>query len=52
MASLTRILKRRRALKRRKQGRQRKNQLARRSTLSYDELFAECGKPQTPASPN
>lgn len=46
MASLTRETQTKRRLKMRKQGRKRKNKMARRSTLSYQELFGKLGEPQ------
>ncbi len=49
MVSLTRITKRRRALRKRNQGRRRKNKMAKRSTVSTEELFAALGEPGKPA---
>ncbi|RMH00499.1 MAG: hypothetical protein D6705_00190 [Deltaproteobacteria bacterium] len=49
MASFTQITKRRRAIRRRNRGADRKRKQAKRSTLSYDELFAGCGEPGKPA---
>lgn len=37
-------------MRRRKAGRKRKNRLARRSTLSYEELFAGFGEPAKPST--
>jgi hypothetical protein len=51
MASLTRILERRRQMKLARQGRRRKNRAARKSTQSYEELFAALGQPGQPAPP-
>ncbi len=45
MASLTRETQTKRRRKLNRQGRKRKNKMARRSTLSYQELFAKLGEP-------
>lgn len=50
MSSLTTITENRRRIKLRAQGRKRKRKLALKSTLSYEELFAELGAPAQPAS--
>ncbi len=49
MASFTQVTKRRRAIRRRNRGADRKRRQAKRSTLSYEELFAGCGEPGQPA---
>jgi hypothetical protein len=49
MASMTRITKAKRRARLRKMGRKRKNMQATASTLSYEELFANCGEPGQPA---
>ncbi len=49
MVSLTRITKRKRNIRNRKAGKDRKRQMARRSTLSYEELFGKLGEPGKPA---
>ncbi|MEX1369197.1 MAG: hypothetical protein AB1Z98_39075 [Nannocystaceae bacterium] len=49
MASLSRVTETKRRHKQKKAGRARKSKLARRSTLSYDELFAGCGEPRDAA---
>jgi hypothetical protein len=46
MASLTRETQTKRRRKLHRQGRKRKNRLAKRSTLSYQEIFAGLGEPQ------
>ncbi len=45
MASFTDILRRKRKRRQKNAGRARKVQQARKSTASYDELFAACGEP-------
>ncbi len=47
MASLTKETMTKRRAKLRRAGRKRKNKLAKRSTLSYEELFEKMGKPQS-----
>lgn len=49
MASNTEIVKNKRKRRQKNAGRARKAVLAKRSTLSYDELFAGCGDPGAPA---
>ena len=49
MASNTQIVEERRRMRRRKAGRKRKALSARKSTLSYAELFAPLGDPGQPA---
>jgi hypothetical protein len=49
MASFTRITKRKRARRHTRAGRARKLEMSRRSTASYEEVFAACGKPGEPA---
>ena len=49
MASNTKQTERRRAIRHRNMGKRRKAKQARRSTLTYEELFAECGEPGKPA---
>jgi hypothetical protein len=49
MASFSQITKRKRAVRKRSMGSARKAQQGRRSTASYDELFAACGEPGKPA---
>jgi hypothetical protein len=54
MASFTKITKAKRARRRKNAGHARKMKQGRRSTVSYDELFAGCGesgKPMPGASP-
>jgi hypothetical protein len=46
MASLTRETMNKRSSKLYRQGRKRKNKLAKKSTLSYQELFAKMGEPE------
>jgi len=46
MASFTQITEAKRRAKQKKAGRDRKTKLAQRSTLSYAELFANCGEPR------
>ena len=48
MASLTKITETIRANKVKAGGRKRKRRLAKKSTASYEELFAEMGPPQEP----
>jgi hypothetical protein len=48
MASLTKIIEKKRANKVKAGGRKRKRRLARKSTPSYEELFAGMGPPQEP----
>ena len=49
MASLTKKTAAKRSQRQRRAGRQRKRRQARRSTLSYTELFAGFGEPGQPA---
>jgi hypothetical protein len=49
MASFTQITKRKRARRHRNMGHDRKVAQAKRSTVSYTELFAACGEPGEPA---
>lgn len=49
MASYTEIVKKKRKRRQKNAGRARKAAAAKRSTLSYDELFAACGAPGEPA---
>lgn len=49
MASNTTQTRTRRRLRRKNAGRTRKNQQGRRSTLTYEELFAGLGEPGKPA---
>lgn len=49
MASNTKMTERRRQVRHRNMGKRRKAKQARRSTASYDELFAGCGEPGKPA---
>jgi hypothetical protein len=49
MASFTDITRRKRSRKHKNAGAARKRKQARRSTVSYDELFAACGEPGQPA---
>ena len=49
MASNTKMTETRRKQRTKKAGRKRKNTLAKKSTLSYDELFAGMGNPGEPA---
>ncbi len=49
MASFTQQTKRKRARRRKNAGHARKVKQAARSTVSYAELFAECGEPGEPA---
>ncbi len=49
MASFTEITRNKRTRKHKNGGHARKMKLARKSTLSYDELFAACGEPGQPA---
>lgn len=49
MASFTKITKKKRARRRKNMGHARKMKQGRRSTVSYDELFADCGEPGKPA---
>ena len=49
MASPTEIVKKRRKSRLRKAGRKRKNQMATKSTMSAEELFAALGEPGKPA---
>jgi hypothetical protein len=46
MASLTHQLENKRRAKKHRQGHKRKAKLAKRSTLSYAELFAKMGEPK------
>ena len=53
MASLTKILETKRANKLRRQGHRRKRKLGKKSTLSYEELFAPVAPlPDQPAQPD
>lgn len=52
MASLTRETMNKRRTRDRRQGRKRKNELAKKSTPSYEELFAGMGEPEVPAKKN
>lgn len=45
MASFTQIVETKRKRRHKKAGRARKQSQAKKSTLSYDELFAACGEP-------
>lgn len=49
MASYTQIVKRKRKRRHKNAGHQRKVAQAKRSTESYEELFAGCGEPGKPA---
>jgi hypothetical protein len=49
MASFTDITRRKRTRKHKNAGAARKRKQGRRSTLSYDEVFAACGEPGQPA---
>ncbi len=49
MASFTQTTKRKRARRKKSMGADRKRKQGKRSTLSYDELFAGCGEPGKPA---
>ncbi|MCA9720735.1 MAG: hypothetical protein H6713_22395 [Myxococcales bacterium] len=49
MASFTKITKKKRARRRKNMGHERKMKQGRRSTVSYEELFADCGEPGKPA---
>lgn len=49
MASFTQILKTKRATRRKNAGKRRKAIQSKKSTASYDELFAACGEPGKPA---
>ncbi|PRP90817.1 hypothetical protein ENSA5_61370 [Enhygromyxa salina] len=49
MASDTNIVRRKRKRRHKNAGHQRKVEQSRRSTTSYDELFAGCGDPGEPA---
>jgi hypothetical protein len=49
MASYTQILKTKRANRRKNAGKRRKAIQSKKSTASYDELFAACGEPGKPA---
>lgn len=50
MASLSRVTETKRRHKQKKAGRARKAKQGKRSTLSYDEVFAGCGEPNDAAS--
>ena len=49
MASLTRQTMNKRNHRDQRAGRKRKNRLSKKSTLSYQELFAAMGEPEVPA---
>ena len=49
MASLTEISENKRKRRHKNMGRARKAKQSRKSTASYDELFAACGEPGKPA---
>jgi hypothetical protein len=49
MASFTAITRKKRARRHKNAGAARKAKLARRSTVSYAEVFAACGEPGKPA---
>ena len=49
MASNTDIVRRKRKRRHKNAGRDRKRKQGKRSTVSYDELFAACGEPGKPA---
>ena len=49
MASFTQISENKRARRHKNAGHARKMKQGRRSTISYDELFAACGEPGKPA---
>jgi hypothetical protein len=49
MASLLHVVKKKRARRHKNAGHARKVALGRRSTKSYEELFADCGDPGKPA---
>lgn len=50
MASLSHVMKNKRARRHKNAGHARKVELGRRSTKSYEELFADCGDPGKPAA--
>ena len=49
MASFSQTTKRKRARRKKSMGTDRKRKQGKRSTLSYEELFAACGEPGKPA---
>lgn len=49
MASLTQVTRRKRVRRHKNAGHKRKLAAAKKSTQSYDELFADCGEPGKPA---
>ena len=49
MASFTEITRNKRTRKHKNGGRARKIKMAKKSTASYEELFAACGEPGQPA---
>ena len=49
MASYTEVVRRKRTRRHKNAGHQRKLEQSKKSTLSYDELFAACGAPGEPA---
>ena len=52
MSSLTEITTKKRTRRHKNAGHQRKLKMAKKSTLSYDELFAACGQPGEAAPSN
>ena len=50
MASNTNVTRKRRKIRHSNMGKIRKKQSAKRSTISYEELFAQCGAPGVAAA--